>query len=188
MLRRSLLTVATLALLSTAIGHADQCQILDDATVPWATRALRKGDMVIRYCAPCGDKAPGTPFKIDRVEAKGKEILVNGKAVDLAYIYVQTGPTNYANVGLLVGCDAAGVEPFLDTAKKALDASCEAVSRHIIDIMLADKNIPDEAKKNKDALVKMMIEECVKSSPPQAQMECAMRAKNLAELEKCDKE
>jgi hypothetical protein len=78
--------------------------------------------------------------------------------------------------GLVIGGVACG--------KKA---TCDEVSKHIVDIMLSDKNIPEEAKKNKDALVKQMVEECNKSKPPQGQMDCALKAKDMAALEKCDK-
>ena len=86
----------------------------------------------VEYCAPCGDK----PSKVQKVEDSNiefakmgadvyngtggkpayREVNVNGRGQDLAYIYVRTGTRVFANVAMLTGCPVSGVPPFLYTA------------------------------------------------------------------------
>jgi hypothetical protein len=109
-----LLAVAALP----SLAHADQCQLIDDEVANRALAALKGHPKVIQFCEPCGDKAPGEPVVADRVaKTRGTsadyEITIDRREVDLAYTYVQTGPTRYENVAALAGCPASGVSPSL---------------------------------------------------------------------------
>ena len=109
-----LLAVAALP----SLAHADQCQLIDDEVANRALVALKGHPKVIQFCEPCGDKAPGEPVVADRVaKTRGTsadyEITIDRREVDLAYTYVQTGPTRYENVAALAGCPASGVSPSL---------------------------------------------------------------------------
>jgi hypothetical protein len=111
--------------LVAAVGgtaHADQCAWLDDGDIAQRARALlARSPKVIAFCEPCGDTAPGVPEVARSVAithpADGyDEIEINGSAVDLAYMFVQTSPSRYENLALLSGCPATGVSPTLDVA------------------------------------------------------------------------
>lgn len=97
-------------------AHADQCQVLDAAQAYKAASILAGAPHVIDFCEPCGDQVPGIPEVTHRVEVVGTgthELAINGRTVDLAYTYVQTSATQYANLAALAGCDAHGVSPTL---------------------------------------------------------------------------
>ena len=108
-------------------GHAraDQCAWIDEATATKAKTLLKRVDdrgriapFVIEFCEPCGDKAPGIPAEAKAVEIRTpeagyRELYVNGKPVDLAYLFVKTDATTYRNMAALAGCPATGVSPSL---------------------------------------------------------------------------
>jgi hypothetical protein len=101
-----------------SIAHADQCQLIDDEVANRALAALKGHPKVIQFCEPCGDKAPGEPIVADRVaKTRGTtadyEITIDRREVDLAYTYVQTGPSRFENVAALSGCPTSGVSPSL---------------------------------------------------------------------------
>lgn len=68
------------------------------------------------YCQPCGDAKPNLPSTVvaHKVRAHDGRVDLEGKDVDLAYVYAKTGPATFTNVGLMVGCGAKDVAPFLD--------------------------------------------------------------------------
>ena len=82
---------------------------------------------VIEFCEPCGDKAPGTRSRENRrgprCRAAATRVVVNGHAVDLAYMYVKTVDTQYENLAQLAGCPATGVSPSLAIAAETPTAS-----------------------------------------------------------------
>lgn len=113
---KALLILPFLAIPSLA--HADQCAIVDDAVATRAVAALRSHPMVIEYCEPCNDPAPGAPRRIDRAvkirdNAADARVTLDGRDVDLAYTYVQTAPLKYENLAKLAGCPASDVSPSL---------------------------------------------------------------------------
>lgn len=106
--------------------YADQCQALD-ADMAGAAIKLLKDVPVLGYCEPCNDPAPNNVPSVKAASVKRhasivkgmEEIAVDGKDVDLAYTYVQTGKYTWTNVGLMVGCGAKGVTAFLSLGKPA---------------------------------------------------------------------
>lgn len=111
-----LIPISLAALGGTA--HADQCQWVDKAVAAKAAAILESSPKIIAFCEPCGDKVPGIPEVVERVEtvtpdAGYRELFVNRRGVDLAYTYVQTSDVQYANLAALAGCDAHGVSPTL---------------------------------------------------------------------------
>ena len=81
---------------------ADQCTNLSatKSQWDWAKRHAQNAQSVLSFCAPCGDKMP-KPGHLD-------------KDADLAYLYVQVGDNNFANLARLVGCPVQGVPDFID--------------------------------------------------------------------------
>jgi hypothetical protein len=99
--------------LATRAARADQCELVDADQAAWAQKLVVRGATVAAFCESCGDTQPGEPFKVNAITATkdhgGMHVHVNGKTVDLAYTYLQTGKTTWANVGSLVGCPVQGV-------------------------------------------------------------------------------
>lgn len=117
----SLAIVGSALLAQTA--RADQCAWITDKEASKAQAILAKQPKVLEFCEPCGDKAPGMPFVAGDVtmttpDSRYKEIQINGKDIDLAYIYVQTSPTQYRNLAKLAGCSASDVSPSLYIANE----------------------------------------------------------------------
>jgi hypothetical protein len=116
---KSWLAVALVLVSQTA--RADQCEWIDAGVAQKAQAILAKQPLVIEFCEPCGDKAPGTPAQAKTVaigspQSGYKEIQINGKAVDLAYTYVKTSGMKFENLAMLSGCPAQDVSPSLTVA------------------------------------------------------------------------
>jgi hypothetical protein len=109
--------LAVLFLLVPTVAHADQCELVSDAVATRAVSALRGHPNVIEFCEPCGDQAPGAPHAIGHLAQRGSDgsfaVTLDQREVDLAYLYVQTAPSTYANVAALAGCPTTGVSPSL---------------------------------------------------------------------------
>lgn len=99
------LAIVGLLLAAASYGYADQCtnQRATPSQWAWAQRAVQNSPSVLTFCPPCRDAAPH-PWS-GHLERE-----------DLAYLYVQVGDDNFANVARLVGCSATGVAPFIDHA------------------------------------------------------------------------
>lgn len=120
------LAAALLALMPFA-ASADQFAYLDIRQAVAALDALDHAPRTVQaFCAPCGD-ARATAIEVhdmgiarvwdDRGSARpyadgeGRtywEIELDGKGIDLAYVYVQTR-SGWENLALKLGLDAAGV-------------------------------------------------------------------------------
>lgn len=147
---KNLAFTALSVLALTSIAHADQCAWIekgDKYVVKSAKRLLNADAEFIEFCAPCGD---GNPGKIQEVSSSNiqfakmgedvfdgtggrevfHEVTINGKAQDLAYVYVRTGARVFGNVAMLSGCPVQGVPPFLYTApgKRATPISLEQLA------------------------------------------------------------
>lgn len=111
----------TVATLFSITAMADQCAYISQAEAERAALLLQKGAVVAEYCEPCGDAYPIVKsvrsVSLARV-ANGQytEVSVNGKAVDLAYLYIQVAPGKKVNVAQTVNCetlDASTVPSFI---------------------------------------------------------------------------
>jgi hypothetical protein len=106
---RTFLLTSVLALAAAGPALADQCAINSSPVTARAVALVKKGATVLEYCEPCGDKAPGAPYTVTTVDVRGGEVYINGKGIDLAYLYVQTQPDELENVGIATQCGAARV-------------------------------------------------------------------------------
>jgi len=104
----SMLVLGTLLAAATP-ARADQCAKNPIPVADQAAALVRPGATVREFCEPCGDVAPGKPYTVQSVSTRSGELLVNGAAVDLAYLFVQTGPDEFANVGVRTRCGASDV-------------------------------------------------------------------------------
>lgn len=116
-----LLPVSLSLSLLGSTAHADQCAWIDDDTAQQARAILARSPAFIEYCEPCGDKAPGVPLLAKSVEVRVagddyKEVTIDGKGIDLAYVFVKTDAAHYRNLAALAGCAATGVSPSLAIA------------------------------------------------------------------------
>lgn len=110
---RFLLTTAALAGMALP-ALADQCAWISKEQVTHAFDLLRPGMMVVEFCEPCGDPRPGARFLVEKTEIVHQEnqyytLLLNGKEVDLAYLYVKASDGTFHNMASLAGCQAEGV-------------------------------------------------------------------------------
>lgn len=101
----------TVATLFSITAMADQCSYISQAEAERAALLLQKGSVVAEYCELCGDtqaivKSVRT-VSLDKV-ANGQytQVSVNGKAVDLAYLYLQVAPGKKVNVAQAVNCES----------------------------------------------------------------------------------
>ncbi len=124
---------------STGVARADQCEAVDADTATWAQKVVTRGAMVAQFCETCGDKLPAEATKVTAIATKkdhgSVSIAINGKVVDLAYTYVQTGKTTWSNVGMLVGCGATGVTAIME---KAAPAKPDATLKPIPELAVAE--------------------------------------------------
>lgn len=103
-----------------ATALADQCAWTDATTAAHARDLVRAYPRAIEHCEPCGTPR-GEPFTVAeatlREPAAGfTELALDGKAVDLAYVFVETAPGSYANLAKLAGCETHGVSPAITLA------------------------------------------------------------------------
>ena len=128
-------------LISTGKGMAFICGtfVLITGTVPvfadqaaWVSRSeavsaleiLAKYERIRHYCAPCGDKE-ATEEAIESIglfKAKDGsfwEIRVNGKGVDLAYVYFEKKKGKWINAALEARIDVSDVPKELSAALPA---------------------------------------------------------------------
>ena len=96
-------------LASAAPAAADQCAKNPTAIAEKAAALVKKGANVLEFCEPCGDRAPGPGYVVRTVEVRDGELIVNGAGVDLAYLFVRTGPDERVNVGVQTACGASDV-------------------------------------------------------------------------------
>ena len=117
--------VVTLVLTVSSLAAADQCQWTTAQQAEDAARLLSLfPGQYIDYCEPCGGEKAFVPFERVTVESTGYEdyftVKVNGQEIDLAYVFVRTGKSTFANLSKLVGCPSQDVSSFI-TAEVAAD-------------------------------------------------------------------
>lgn len=105
---------ATVALVLSlcASAAADQCAVIDQSVADRATAAIRTSrGRVLRYCAPCGDRLPpiSAAFTPRSVRFDGRELHIDGRPEDLAYLYLEVAPNVFENFALRTGCPASDI-------------------------------------------------------------------------------
>ena len=108
------LVLAVVISLSAIPVFADQAAWVSRAEAAKALEILAKHEMIKHYCAPCGDKEivdeKISSIGLFPIEGEGYwEIRVNGKGVDLAYIYFEEKPGKWVNVAMKAKIDVERV-------------------------------------------------------------------------------
>lgn len=89
-------------------AQADVCAFVSKKTAIKAVNIIKKEQEIIHYCELCSDAkmVSENVNKVDysKVDEKNFEVLLNGKNVDLAYVYIKKSK-NYDNLAFLSGCD-----------------------------------------------------------------------------------
>jgi hypothetical protein len=113
---RKLLFVLPLAVASLAgAARADQCAWVTEEQAQAAAKILRAATRASDWCEPCGEHSPKPPRAVTGVEVRPagdgqfREVVVNGEAVDLAYVFVERSPGSFENLAKAAGCPAEGV-------------------------------------------------------------------------------
>jgi hypothetical protein len=98
-------------------ARADQCAWISTEQADRALRLLQPGTEYLLYCEPCGEKKPTSSGAVQFAEVrvvdggKYREVVIDGKEVDLAYTFVKTDASSseYENLARLAGCPATSV-------------------------------------------------------------------------------
>jgi hypothetical protein len=109
--------VATGAVFASSTARADQCALNSPPVAATAAKLVKQGATVLDYCEPCGDRAPGKPYTVNTVGLARGELVVNGADVDLAYLFLQTAPGEFRNVGIMTMCGAEDVSEWIRGGK-----------------------------------------------------------------------
>ena len=101
-------------------ASADQCAWITLKQANKALQLLKQGQVIRHFCEPCGEKT-WTEEKIVSVASKPEDdknlsIQVNGKGIDLAYIFIETSPGRWENLASLTGCPTTDVSKILKSA------------------------------------------------------------------------
>jgi hypothetical protein len=99
-------------------ARADQCQWVDKDVAARASALVGVNPTITELCEPCGATAPAPPRRVTAVrtrptEGNALEVVLDGKAVDLAYTFVKTAPGRFENLAELAGCEARDVSRVL---------------------------------------------------------------------------
>lgn len=115
----TLLVAIALCVAVPGAALADQYAWNDRKVALDGAKILRKGRRVIHYCEPCKGGNRQGPFEIRTITKVRKakpgtayyEVVVDGKAVDLAYVFVEVaaGSNTFDNVAVALGLPAHGV-------------------------------------------------------------------------------
>ena len=110
----------SIALILFAIAaYADQAAYISQAQAEKAAALLKDKKQIRHYCAPCDDKGDRVE-DIDTVEAAPAgyqqywEVKVNGKGVDLAYVYFQNKDGKWENLAKELNVKVKDVPKYLD--------------------------------------------------------------------------
>ncbi|TDR90119.1 hypothetical protein [Enterovirga rhinocerotis] len=101
------------AMLAAALGAsgaaAQTCAWMPRPVAEDAVRYLAPGTEVQGYCAPCRDrqavKATVQRTEIRPIDTYNHQVLINGQATDIAYLYVlDPRRKRWRNLGLIIRC------------------------------------------------------------------------------------
>lgn len=103
MLKKLLATISLVFILAN-LALADQAAYITKEQAQKAAAFLKDKKQIRHYCAPCDDKGDRVEdiSSVEAVEVKDSkpywEVLVNGKGIDLAYVYYQDDDGKWKNL------------------------------------------------------------------------------------------
>lgn len=103
-------------------AFADQAAYISKAEAEKAAAFLKDKKQIRHYCAPCDDKGDQveniTEVKAVKVDYKDFwEVQINGKGIDLAYVYFQTKKGKWKNLAKELHVEVDDVPKILPTKK-----------------------------------------------------------------------
>ena len=115
--------VAAALLMATALAFAtpvsaDQAAYISEKQAKKAVKLLKDKKQIKHLCEPCGDTVPET-VEIETIEAVKTdymdywEVKINGKGVDLAYIYYKRKKNKWMNVAMKLDIEVSDVSKYL---------------------------------------------------------------------------
>lgn len=114
MLKNAILYLVLSMLLAGGL-NVNQADCMTRTDAERALEIVKKGMVLRRYCAPCGD-AVWTYLTVKKVKiiSAGDEhaLLLNGNGTDLSDLYMNING-NWVNIAILLGLDVSGVPEFL---------------------------------------------------------------------------
>ncbi len=142
-------TITSIILVLLSIGLiADQQVIIDCDRARDAYDFILKSDTIYHFCEPCGDPAPKKDV-VQAISFSGRggscSIKVNGKDVDLAYVFVKSEGA-WKNLAHLMGLQAMGVSPVLDESRIPVDQDAKKAKEEsdLPYLSLLEKEFVDE--------------------------------------------
>lgn len=119
------LILSILTLLLSVAAYADQAAYVEKEVATRAVSILKGVTKIAHLCEPCREANPSVE-DIKQVDMTGPSdglwsVRVNGKGVDLAYVFYPTANGRWRNLGLEVKADVDGVSAFIsvDSARNA---------------------------------------------------------------------
>ena len=115
--------ILSAALMLAVPVFADQAAYITEKEAKNAVKLLKDEKVLIHFCEPCGDTAQEAVV-IETIEAVKTgyqeywEVKVNGKGIDLAYIYYQRKKNKWMNVAMKLKIDVSDVSEYLPSARK----------------------------------------------------------------------
>ena len=125
-MRHLLSLIIALSLTFSATSHADQAYYIKSAVAARALKMVSRVTNVRHFCYPCGNvtstlesiesveigEIKGEFLELDYTRTQYWELLINGKPVDLAYVYVPIDE-HWHNLAMLIAHPVRGVPPVL---------------------------------------------------------------------------
>lgn len=115
---KKIIAVIMLGLMLSLAVFADQAAWITKEQAEKTAAFLKDKQQIKHYCEPCDDKSVTTE-DISTVEAAPTgtedywEVLINGKGIDLAYVYFQTKNGKWKNLAKEMDVEVDGVPKFL---------------------------------------------------------------------------
>lgn len=116
---RKILLSAALILAFTVGVFADQAAWVTQKQAEAATVLLKEQKQIRHYCAPCDDKddrvVDVSEVSFEKVPNENYwNVIVNGKSIDLAYVYFKTKDGRWKNVAMHLSIKVEKVPKHLD--------------------------------------------------------------------------
>ncbi|NOQ36699.1 MAG: hypothetical protein GQ569_12535 [Methylococcaceae bacterium] len=100
-----------------ALAQADQAAYISKDKADIAANILQSTSAIRHYCQPCGDKQ-WTEESINSVKSEHTgyenywQVLINGKGIDLAYVYLETDG-GWQNIAIMLSIEVSDVPKLL---------------------------------------------------------------------------
>mgnify|MGYP006104981935 CR=1 FL=1 len=132
---KKILYYLVIALLASFL-QADQAAWVTKREASKASNFVKIGENIYFFCEPCGDKKPVLKIiKSKQVKSVGEkrfyELKINGKGVDLAYVFVKV-KNEYKNLAKLIGIPVEGVSETLALKASTEDSNDYSISQQAV--------------------------------------------------------